>query len=251
MPARKYPTKRIPKRQPKKKSATFERKVTAVINKNIEQKHITCSYTGKTVAQQAAGLNGSTSITFNAVSCWPSNGDGISQRDGNKIKLQYMKLLVNIWGMSSLDISPRINWYFIKQVGALPTFTLGECFNANQVQSDLNSTTIYDNSIMRNPVFMKSYKIMKSGHIQLPVSNNAGTQSGAKEVGIYIPLNNQVVTFNGSSTIPQNVLYTILFTCNYGNRSISTAGTLLGVGTNDTNTGVYFNVIRRTFYKDI
>lgn len=240
--------KRVYKRKPvKRNTAAFKKRVQSVIYGSTEPKYTTDAITGQSVGQVNADLSGHNSAT--PPWTWPVAGDGVSQRDGNKIRLSYAKVLYHFWGMTGMESTNKLNMYVIKQIGVNPAFIIGQCFNSNQAQSDLNSATIYDDSIFRNPVFTKSYKIIQSKTVYMKPNPDA-TQPPALTTSLYIPLN-KVATFNGGTGDPQNCLYTVLITSNFGNRNTTTNSTLLGIPQNNMSTGILFNYSARLVYKDI
>lgn len=254
--AKRYPRRprRITRKPLRKRRSTFVKKVQGVVRstmfKQAEQKYVDGSITGQNVAQLNANASGHNSFSLD----FPQQGDAFNQRIGYKINLSYLLMKFQFWPQTALKTGLNLYIYVVKFKGPMSTatFDISEMWLGNQAIADANAgQQIYDVRHMKNLKQSKPYSIIKRSHVYLPPQQVNNVEL-FRTKNVYVPLHNTSVLFSqGTDIDPANCEYRIITIADSGNRSGSTASTLLGVPEVGINTGALFNVSVRLAYKDI
>lgn len=239
-------------RRPYKKSTgaskAFQKKVINALAKSqvLEKKHISGSLSSIYCGQVNGNIAG---YSLSDITPLVSQNDGYNNRTGSKVSICSMSVRFQFWQQASVQQNISLKYHIIY----IP--------NNNENSLSLMMTQMYQNNPFsgiidynssRNPDYMKSYKIIRTGRCYLPQDSTTSTaQSIVKESRIGIKLKKPITLSYSQNTnnVAQGRFMLLVF-ANCGNSNTSTTCTLANVPVTGTSTGVYYNMAYDTYYYD-
>lgn len=183
----------------------------------------------------------------------PSQGAGVSQRNGASIKVHSAMLKAQIQQMSATS-SPISGKVYIIKVDGTPVTTAvapGEFFEPNAWLTAQNGpgTVIYDTHCQRNQDFFKDYKVVASRKFYIK-NDNLSNQTMIKDVNIPLKFKSHHVKFSADTNVVTSGQLLALWVVDSGNISAGTASTLLGVSQQAILTGLFLRFDYQFYYYD-
>lgn len=237
------------KKSYKPKKISFAKKVLSVMKKTAEKKHISYSNAASPLSVgQVDGLN-SAGYFFLDMTPSVSQNAGYNGRIGSDIDVVSANLRFQFYQQASTFCNIKIKYQLIY----VP--------NNNENSLSLMMSQMYQNNPFngiidfnsaRNPDYMKSYRILRTGYCTLPNDPaSVTTQNMIKETRLGFKFKKPVtVRFSGNSNSIAQGRIMLLIMADNGNKNGTTACTL-NVPTGAINTGALFNYVIDYYYTDI
>lgn len=245
-PARK--TKKVLRKKSYKSKSSFTKKVLNALAKSqvLEKKHITGSLSSIYVGQVNGNIAG---YSFSDITPLIGQNDGYNNRTGSKVSICSMSVRFQFWQQASVQQNVSLKYHIVyvpnNNENSL-SLMMSQMFQNNPFSG------IIDYNSSRNPDYMKSYKILRTGRCYLPQDSTTSTaQSIVKESRIGIKLKKPItLTYSANTNSIAQGRFMLLVFANCGNSNTSTACTLANVPITGTSTGLYYNMAYDTYYYD-
>lgn len=225
---------------------------------NVEKKYIQAASSSNTVFGQVNGATGSGHYILD-ITPTPASGSGVQARTGSSIKVTGGVLGLQITQLSAVTGPIKVNIKVIRILAAKQAVTsgIGEAVMTPKfMQQNLfvyaangSANPIYDFNSIRNPDYMRSFKVVANRTIKIQNDQISG-QTQFVDVKIPMKFKKYHVRFDkDTSTIDEGQLVCLL-TCDVGNAHATTACTLNGVISTAVNTGASFQYYTQWYYVD-
>lgn len=228
---------------------TFRQKVLSVVRKDAEKKHI--SYSNASSPLTVGQVDGLNAQGFFMLDMTPvvSQNAGVSGRVGADIDVVSANLRFQFYQMSATYQNVKLKYHLV--------YIPRNCENSlsliqTQMFQNNGFNGIIDYNSPRNPDYMGTYKILRTGYVNLPTDPaSVTTQTTIKETRMGFKFKKPLTVKYSANTnsIAQGRFLLIVF-ADSGNKNGTTASTL-NVPVKEVNTGVNFNYMIDYYYTDI
>lgn len=242
------PRRKIVRRRRVKKQSLAKR-VKAIVTKMAEKKRVTYSNAASPLSVgQVDGLN-TAGFFIQDMSPTVSQSAGNSGRVGSEISITSAYLKFQFYQMQSVFCNVKLKY----QLVYIPNVCESNItLIAQQLYQNNPFNSIIDYNSSRNPDYMRSYKILRTGYCTLPNDPGSVTSQNMiieRQLGLKFkkPLRYR---FPGNTNGTAEGRIIMLVFANNGNKNGTTACTL-NVPVGAINTGVYFNYMLDFYYTDV
>lgn len=242
-------TKDTKKKAYRKKNTISKRQqkqiVQLVKTQVMEKKHLS-GYLASIPVGQVAGNGAGYSLAD--ITALIGQGYGDNQRVGSQVDVTSFFIRFQFWQMTNTQSNIRIKYHIIhtpnNNENSL-TLVSSQLFKTNPFSG------IVDYNSSRNLDYMKSYRILRTGYVNLPQdSTTSAAQTTVREAKCGIVLKKPLhLNYAGNTNnIAEERIFLMVFADN-GNTS-STVSTLTNVPVLTATSGAFYNMAYDTYYYD-